>query len=130
MPTLISSDVSRYLAHLRQVKEINRRALGAEEKLVIIWGMIRGWSKAKTARMIGRSSSPIGRYKNRIAHNPQIVFDDMHLYSQLADRMWGCRICGEFRKTRTRIMHHILAHFLPIEIVKAATLSGQNPPQA
>ncbi len=127
MPTPISSEVGRYLAHLRQVRENNRRPLSAEEKLVIIWGLIRGWSKAKTARLIGRSSSPIGRYKNRIAHKPQIVFDDMDLYSQLAERKWGCRICGEFRKTRTRIMRHVLAHFLPIEIAKVATLRVQNP---
>ena len=44
MPTLISSDVGSYLAHLRQVREYNRRPLNAEEKLVIIRGMIRGWS--------------------------------------------------------------------------------------
>ena len=128
MPTLISSDVSGYLRRLGQVKGNDRRALGAEEKLVIIWGMIRGWSKAKTARMIGRSTSPIGRYKNRIVHNPQIVFDHLQLYSQLADRKWGCRICGEFRNTRMRVMRHILAHILPIEIAKGAALSGQNPP--
>ena len=127
MPTLISSDVNGYFKRLGQVKENNRGVLGAEEKLVIIWGMTRGWSKAKTACMIGRSTSAIARYKNRIVHRPQIVFDDMDLYSQLAERKWGCRICGEFRTTRTRIMRHVLAHFLPIEIAKVATLRVQNP---
>ena len=122
MPTLISSDVNRYLKQLGQVKEINRSALGAEEKLVIIWGMISGWSKAKTARTIGRSTSSIGRYKHRIVHRPQTVFEDMQLYSQLGDRKWGCRMCGGVMKTRTGIMRHILAHFLPIEIAKVATL--------
>ena len=122
MPTLISSDVTGYLKHLGRVKECNRSVLSTEEKLVIIWGFTRRWSKAKTASMIGRSTSAIARYKNRIVHRPQIVFDDLRLYSQLGDRKWGCRICGEFMKTRTRIMRHILAHFLPIEIAKVATL--------
>ena len=122
MPTLINSDVSGYFKRLGQVKENNRGVLCAEEKLVIIWGMISGWSKAKTARMIGRSTSPIWRYQNRIVQWPQIVFEDMQLYSQLGDRKWGCRICGEFMKTRTGIMRHILAHFLPIEMAKVATL--------
>lgn len=122
MPTLISSDVNGYFKRLGKVKENNRGVLGAEEKLVIIWGMTRGWSKAKTARMIGRSTSPIGRYIHRIVYRPHTVFDDLQLYSQIADRKWGCRICGEFMKTRTRIMRHILAHFLPMEIAKFATL--------
>jgi len=89
MPTLISSDVNGYFRRLGQVKENNRGVLGAEEKLVIIWGMTRGWSKAKTARMIGRSTSPIGRYIHRIVYRPQTVFDDLQLYSQIADRKWG-----------------------------------------
>ena len=41
MPTLISSDVNGYFKRLGQGKENNRGVLGAEEKLVIIWGMTK-----------------------------------------------------------------------------------------
>ena len=122
MPTLISSQVGAFLKHRAKVKGNERSVLGAEEKLVILWATTRGWGVAKTARMIGRSASPISRYRRQILDDPQIVFERLHLYSQLADHKWSCHFCGEFKKTRNKIMRHILSHLLPLEIAKAVPL--------
>ena len=129
MPRLILNEVAAYLKQRAENKDTTRRVLGAEEKLVIIWSMTKGWPVAKTARLIGKSTHPIWRYRYQVVHDPQIVFEDLlFLYSELDGHKWSCRFCGESRKNRARIMRHVLGHFLPIEVAKLAPLARvQNP---
>ena len=44
-------------------------------------------------------------------------------YIQMDARKFQCRICGEIRTTRTKVMRHILAHFLPDEIARMAEVN-------
>ncbi|MCI0825936.1 MAG: hypothetical protein J4N90_14405, partial [Chloroflexi bacterium] len=65
----------------------------------------------------------IWSYKERVKRSPAVVFYELSLYIQMDARKFQCRICGEIRTTRTKVMRHILAHFLPDEIARMAEVN-------
>ena len=50
------------------------------------------------------------------------------LYIQMDGHKFQCRICGEIRTTRTKVMRHILSHFLPDDIARTAALNVVERP--
>ena len=94
----------------------------------MIWGWSRGWSANRIATAIKISERVIWNYKARVVRSPAVVFYQLSLYIQMDAHKFQCRICGEIRTTRTKVMRHILAHFLPDEIARTAALSVVERP--
>ena len=76
------------------------RHLTTHDKLIVIWGLVNRWSEINIAAYIGMSKSTVHSYKNKIVDHPQIVFEQLPLYTQIEARKFRCRICREQRPSR------------------------------
>ena len=124
---LLDIEVNKYIQS-RRTRDPKRRVIGADEKQAMIWGWSRGWSANRIATAIKISERVIWSYKERVKRSPAVVFYELSLYIQMDARKFQCRICGEIRTTRTKVMRHILAHFLPDEIARTAAVNVVERP--
>ena len=110
-----------------RVKHLPPRAkyahLDDDDKLVIIWGLSRGWSTQKIARSLGASSGTIKNYKNKIFDDPRRVFD-LPILVELGPKSYECQICGERRGSRIKAMRNVLSHCFPYEVARDTPLDG------
>ena len=97
--------------------------LSVDDKLMLIWGWTRQWGDRRTAHFARVSITTVKNYKFKVVHDPQRVFEELPLYTQLDSRKFQCRLCRDLRTTRVKVMRHILAHFLPPEIHIPAPLT-------
>lgn len=101
--------------------------LDDEDKLVILWGLSRGWAAGKIARALPASPGTVKNFKNRIFQDPGLVFQ-LPVLAQAGPKSHQCQLCGESRPSRMKAMRHVLAHFLPDEMARGVPLEHcQNP---
>ena len=101
--------------------------LDDDDKLVILWGLSRGWSAGKIAEALPASISTIKNFKGRIFDDPGLVFE-LPLLIQTSPRSHQCRICGEERPNRIRGMRHILGHIFSYEMARDMPLGDLEKP--
>lgn len=110
-----------------RVKHLAPRAkyahLDDDDKLVIIWGLSRGWSTEKIARSLPASSGTIKNYKAKIFDEPGLVFE-LPILVQEGPKSYECQICGERRGSRLNGMRHVLSHTFPYEVARDTPLDG------
>ena len=95
--------------------------LDDDDKLVILYGLSRGWSAAKIAEALPASVGTIKNFKARIFDDPGSVFD-LPVLAQSGPRSHDCQICGEAKASRVKGMRHVLAHILPYEVARDVPL--------
>ena len=101
--------------------------LDDDDKLVIIWGLSRGWAAAKIARTLPASTATVKNFKARLFDDPGSVFQ-LPVLVQSGPRFHDCQICGESRASRVRGMRHVLAHILPLEVARDMPLGDVAKP--
>ena len=101
--------------------------LDDDDKLVILWGLSRGWSAGKIAKALPASISTIKNYKSRIMDDPGLVFD-LPVLVQSGPRTHDCQICGGSRASRIKGMRHVLAHVFSIEVARDIPLGDLAKP--
>ena len=72
------------------------------------------------------SATIIKNYEAKILQDPQSVFEELPLYTQLDSRKYQCRLCRERRPTRAQVMRHN-----PVRPVYPSALTeneGARPP--
>ena len=99
--------------------------LDVDDKVLIIWGLSRGWSTAKIARSLGASSRTITNYKSKIFDDPRVVFE-LPLLNQVGEKSWECQICGERKGSRLKGMRNVLSHCLPYEVARDTPLDDME----
>ena len=119
----IQDDINAYIKSGSRYTEGTFRYLTVDDKLMVIWGMARKWGNKRTARYVGVGIAAVKNYKARMLQDPQGIFEELPLYTQLDSRKYLCRLCRERRPTRAQIMRHIMAHIFPIEIYEKAPLN-------
>ncbi len=124
----IQDDINAYIKSGVRDSGGSYRYLGVDDKLMIIWGFYREWGNRRTASFAKVSISTVKNYKFRIVHDPQSIFEEMPLYTQIDSRKFLCRLCRERRPTRVQVMRHILAHIFPPELWKPAPLTRVTKP--
>ena len=101
--------------------------LDDDDRLVILYGLSRGWSAAKIAEALPASEGTVKSYKAEIVDEPGLVFD-LPVLVQSGPRSHDCQICGESRGSRVRGMRHVLAHVFPYEVARDAPLGDVEKP--
>ena len=101
--------------------------LDDDDKLVIVYGLSRGWSAAKIADALPASIGTVKRYKAQIMDNPGLVFE-LQVLVQTAPRSFQCQLCREQRQSRSKAMRHVLAHVLPYEVARDIRLDDVEKP--
>lgn len=101
--------------------------LDDDDKLLVLWGLSRGWAAGKVARTIPCRPGTVKNYKNRIAGEPGLVFQPPVLV-QIGVRLQQCQLCGETRPCRVKAMRHVLAHILPYEVARDLPLNVVEKP--
>ena len=96
--------------------------LSSEDKLLILWGISRDWTIRKTAQALPASPTTVKTYRQRIFEEPTLVFE-LPVLRQMSGKKQRCQLCGEERPGRVMAMRHVLAHILPYEIARDASLS-------
>lgn len=124
----IQDDINAYIKSGVRDSGGSYRYLGVDDKLMLIWGIVRKWGNRRNATFAKVSISTVKNFRARIVHDPQSIFEDMPLYTQIDSRKYLCRLCRERRPTRTQVMRHILAHIFPPEIWKLAPLDRVSKP--
>jgi len=97
--------------------------LDDDDKLLIIWGLSRGWSAEKIARALPASGGTVKNFKSKILDDPAVVFD-LPILVQTGPKSHQCQICGQSRGSRLKGMRHVLDHVLPYEVARDTTLDG------
>lgn len=114
-----------------RVRERPRREkhahLDDDDKLVILWGLSRGWATGKIARALPASPGTVKNYRARIFDNPGLVFD-LPVLTQTGPRVHQCQLCGEDRPSRIKGMRHVLAHIFPYEVARDMPLDEVERP--
>ena len=95
--------------------------LDDDDKLLVIWGMSRGWTIRRTAETLPTSQSTVKNYRSRVFEHPAIVFE-LPVLTMTEPKAHQCGLCGESRATRQKGMRHILAHILPYEVARDVPL--------
>ena len=119
----IQDDINAYIKSRVWEADGSYHYLTVDDKLMVIWGMLRQWGNKRTAHMMRVGVSTVRAYKAKIIQDPQGIFEELPLYTQLDSRKYLCRLCWEKRPTRAKVMRHILAHIFPIEIYEKAPLN-------
>ena len=101
------------------------RHLSVEDKLVILWGLTNGWSVDRIATSLPAGYATVARYKSRVFEDPKVVFE-LPVVSTLGKHGYRCRLCGEERSKKVKVMRHVLAHVLPYEIARDIHLTGEE----
>ena len=113
-------------ARNRSTREKNSH-LDDDDRLLIVYGLSRGWSAGKIADALPASISTIKNFKARISDDPVSVFD-LPVLVQSGPRSHDCQICGEGRGSRVKGMRHVLAHVLPYEVARDMPLGDAEKP--
>ena len=121
----IIEDINHYI---RSGVRDEPRRLTVDDKLMIIWGLTRGWGEKHIATYLKMHRSTVRSYKVKIAEDPQIVFEQLPLYTRIEARKFRCRICGEHRPARVAVMRHVLMHFLPRDLALGSPLDRVEKP--
>ena len=101
--------------------------LDDDDRLLVLWGLSRGWAAGKIARAVGCSPGTVKNYKNRIAQEPGQVFQ-LPVLVQTGVRLHQCQLCGETRPSRIKGMRHVLAHVFPYEVARDLPLDDVEKP--
>ncbi len=119
----ILDDINAYIKTGVREVQTSHRFLSVDDKLMIIWGLSRSWGDKRTAHYTKVGLTAMKNYKSKIVHDPQSIFEELPLYTQIDSRKYMCRLCRERRPTRAQVMRHILAHIFPPEIYEVAPLT-------
>ena len=92
-------------------------ALSVDDQLLIVWGIYKRWNTKKIAEKIPASRLTIWRYQRLWDEQPTRLLD-LPIFTQLSESRFRCDICGETRKTRTKIYRHVLAHVVWEDIAR------------
>ncbi|MDA1129865.1 MAG: hypothetical protein O2913_14410 [Chloroflexi bacterium] len=101
--------------------------LDDDDKLVILWGLSRGWAARKIARAVPCSEGSVKNYKNRLFEDPGVLFE-LPLLLQTAPKVHQCQLCREQRPSRSKAMRHVLSHVLPYEVARDIRLDDVEKP--
>ena len=104
-----------------------RSRLDDDDKLVIIWGLSRGWSAEKIAQALPASGGTVKNFKAKIFDDPGVVFE-LPVLVQSGPRSHDCQVCGEVRGSRLKGMRHVLAHIMPFEMARDIPLGDVEKP--
>jgi len=96
--------------------------LDDDDKLLIIWGLSRGWSAEKIARTLPASGGTVKNYKSKILDDPAVVFE-LPILVQTGPKSHHCQICGQIRGSYLKGMRHVLDHVLPYEVARDTPLN-------
>ena len=114
-----------------RVKDRPPRAKNAhlddDDRLVIIWGLSRGWTAGKIARTLPASVGTVKNFKAKILDEPACVFE-LPVLVQSGPRSHDCQICGGSRASRIKGMRHVLGHILPLEVARDMPLGDIEKP--
>ena len=99
------------------IRDLVHSDLDDDDKLVIIWGLSRGWTAEKIARILSASIGTVKLFKAKILYEPGCVFE-LSVLVQSGPRSHDCQICGESRASRIKGMRHVLGHILPLEVAR------------
>ena len=97
--------------------------LDDDDRLLIVYGLSKGWSARKIAQALPASEGTVKRYKAQIMDDPGCVFD-LPVLVQTGTKSHQCQLCREERPSRIRGMRHVLWHILPTEIARDTVLGG------
>ena len=101
--------------------------LDDDDKMLILWGASRGWTVKKIAMALPAGQTTVKNYKARIFDDPGLVFD-LPVLEEIGAKVYRCRLCGERRGSRDKVMRHVLAHILPEEIARGVNLGRVAKP--
>ena len=101
--------------------------LDDDDKLVILWGLSRGWTIKRTAETLPTSQSTVKNFRAKVFEDPAVVFE-LPVLTQAGAKAHQCGLCGESRPTRMKGMRHVLAHVLPHEVARDTPLGGCPKP--
>ena len=99
----------------------DRTRLSVEDQLLIVWGTYKGWNRKRIAEKITASRLTVWRHQRLWEEEPTLLLD-LPILAQLSESRFRCEICGERRKTRTKIYRHVLAHVVPDDIARFTSL--------
>lgn len=102
---------------------IGQGQLSDEDKLVIVWGIYRGWTTKKIAEKIPASTHTVLSLWRDWEERPTLILD-LPVLVQLPDSKFRCEICGENRPTKNKIYRHVIAHVTPKDIAMYTPLNG------
>ena len=101
--------------------------LDDDDRLLILWGLYRGWSIRKTAETLPTSQSTVKNFRAKLFQDPAIVFE-IPVLKLTEPKSYQCSLCGETRPTRMKGMRHVLAHVLPYEVARDVPLDDCPKP--
>lgn len=102
---------------------IGQGKLSEEDKLVIVWGIYKGWTTKKIAEKIPASTHTILSLWRDWEEQPTLILD-LPVLVHLPDSNFRCEICGETRPTKFKIYRHVIAHVAPKDIAMYTPLKG------
>ena len=97
--------------------------LDVDDKLLIVFGVSRGWTIKKIALSLPASQTTVKSYRAKIFDDPVLVFD-LAVLLETGPKAFQCSLCGESRGSRAKGMRHVLAHILPEEIARGIPLGS------
>ncbi len=95
----------------------DRTRLSVEDQLLIVWGTYKGWNRKRIAGKIPASRLTVWRHQRLWEEEPTLLLN-LPILAQLSESRFRYEICGETRKTRTKIYRHVLAHGVPDDIAR------------
>ena len=101
--------------------------LDTDDKLLIVFGVSRGWTIKKIALSLPASQTTVKSYRAKIFDDPTLVFD-LPVLVEKGLKTYQCRLCGESRASKAKGMRHVLAHILPEEIARGVPLNTVAKP--
>lgn len=101
---------------------VGQAQLSDEDKLVIVWGMYKGWPTKKIAEKIPASSHTVLGLLRDWDERPTLILD-LPVLVQLPNSTFRCEICGETRPTKTKIFRHVLSHVVSKDIAMYTPLN-------
>ena len=108
-------------------QRVKHAHLDDEDKLLIIYGLDRGWAVGKIARAVPCSPSTVKNFKNHIFDDPGQVFQ-LRVLVKTGPRSHQCQVCGETRPSRIKGMRHVLSHIFPYEMARDMPLDEVEKP--
>ena len=115
------SPILDILAEREQRNAKDRTRLSVEDQLLIVWGTYKGWNRKRIAEKIPASRTTVWRHQRLWEEEPTLLLD-LPILAQLSESRFRCEICGETRKTGTKIYRHVLAHVVPDDIARFTSL--------
>ena len=97
--------------------------LDHDDKLLILWGLSRGWTIRRTAETLPTSQSTVKNYRSRVFEDPATVFE-LSILKLTGSKSHQCGLCGETRPTLMKARRHVLSHVLPYEIARDTPLDA------